>query len=566
MTSAPAFQSWLDDFFESYYRHRPVNATFIGNHRYDERLPDYSENGAGDALADAVALLARLHALPEEPLSEVEALDKKLAEGFLEIQRWELPSGHWHLGNPCVYTGEAIFSVISLLRRPFAPLGQRLEAAIRRMEAIPALLAEGQDKLRAAPPAWIGRAMDECTGARALFGNGVDRFVWAHATSEPRVHEAAASAEAAFAAFQHYLRTALSARPAEAYACGAEAFDSLLKRGHFLDIDATEMERYARQQFAECEAYLASHAADFDARTWQEALAQLAGKHPTVEGYYRRYTELWEDCRASAEKHRLLSWPDFPIRYVPRPMWVREAAPHLYFLFYHSPAPLDRLPEVEYLVTPVDSTMRPEEQEQLLRATNDSVIKLNHVIHHGAIGHHVQNWHAFRAGSRIGRIAAVDCALRIALFCGGTMAEGWACYATDLMDEFGCLTPLEHYSQSHARLRMAARAIIDVRLHHGAITLDEAIRFYQDRAGMTPAAARAEAVRNSMFPGAALMYLAGTDEIHRLRRELAARPDFELRSFHDRLLSFGSVPVALIAEAMRNRPPAEGVKGAEKTD
>ena len=71
--------------------------------------------------------------------------------------------------------------------------------------------------------------------------------------------------------------------------------------------------------------------------------------------------------------------------------------------------------------------------EELLQATNDSVIKLNHVIHHGSIGHHVQNWHAFRSASRIGQVAAVDCASRIAMFCGGTMAEGWACYATDLM-------------------------------------------------------------------------------------------------------------------------------------
>jgi uncharacterized protein (DUF885 family) len=68
---------------------------------------------------------------------------------------------------------------------------------------------------------------------------------------------------------------------------------------------------------------------------------------------------------------------------------------------------------------------------------------------------------------------------------------------------------------------------------------------------MPPAAARAEATKNSMFPGAALMYLTGTDAIHALRRELAARPGFSLRTFHDRFLAHGSLPVALIAKAMR---------------
>ena len=42
------------------------------------------------------------------------------------------------------------------------------------------------------------------------------------------------------------------------------------------------------------------------------------------------------------------------------------------------------------------------------------------------------------------------------------MAEGWACYATELMDEVGFLTPLERLSLRHGRLRMAARALVDV--------------------------------------------------------------------------------------------------------
>jgi len=179
------------------------------------------------------------------------------------------------------------------------------------------------------------------------------------------------------------------------------------------------------------------------------------------------------------------------------------------------------------------------------------VIKLNHVVHHGALGHHVQNWHAFRAESRIGRMAGVDCASRIAMFCAGTMAEGWACYATELMDEVGFLTPLESFAERHTRLRMAARALVDVRLHTGRLSLDQAAAFYHERAGMAPAAARSEAVKNSMFPGTALMYLMGTDTIRQLRNELSARLDFQLAAFHDRLLFYGSVPAALIAECMR---------------
>jgi uncharacterized protein (DUF885 family) len=50
----------------------------------------------------------------------------------------------------------------------------------------------------------------------------------------------------------------------------------------------------------------------------------------------------------------------------------------------------------------------------------------------------------------------------------------------------------------------------------------------------------------------------GADAIHRLRRDLAGRPGFELRTFHDRLLAYGSIPVALAAAAMRSAPAGPG--------
>jgi uncharacterized protein (DUF885 family) len=98
---------------------------------------------------------------------------------------------------------------------------------------------------------------------------------------------------------------------------------------------------------------------------------------------------------------------------------------------------------------------------------------------------------------------------------------------------------------------MAARAVVDVRLHQRRMSFDDAVAFYATRVGMSAAAARAEAVKNSLFPGAACMYLLGWHAIWQLRRQLQAQ--LPLREFHDRLLSFGSVPVSLIARDMLAR-------------
>ena len=186
MTNAPAFTAWLDDFFASYYRHRPVNATFIGVHAHDERLPDYSEHGLGDALTDAETLLARLRDLPHEELSAAETIDRKLASGFLDIQRWELGSRHFQRGNPCAYTGEAAFGIISLLRRPFAPVEQRLDAARARLAAIPTLLKQARANVRHAPTAWAEKAIDECKGLQKLLQGGFDLFLQAHSVDQAR--------------------------------------------------------------------------------------------------------------------------------------------------------------------------------------------------------------------------------------------------------------------------------------------------------------------------------------------------------------------------------------------
>src|SRR5438067_5091219 len=103
MPETPAFDAWLEAFFASYFRRRPVNATFIGVHEFDDRLPDFSPEGLEATLADAEDLLARLRVLPSEELSAAQVLDRQLAEGFLLVQRWESGSAHFGSSNPTIF-------------------------------------------------------------------------------------------------------------------------------------------------------------------------------------------------------------------------------------------------------------------------------------------------------------------------------------------------------------------------------------------------------------------------------------------------------------------------------
>lgn len=547
-----SFDDWLDDFFASYYRRRPVCATFVGVHDHDDVLPAYSPAAREAKREELEALLDRLDDYPPDDLDEGQRIDRRLAEGALRIQRWENDASHYVERNPAFYTGKAVFGVLSLFLREFAPFEERVPDAVARMEAIPGFLDQAEVNLDAIPAGWVDRALDECDAAVTLFENGLGTLARERGISDPAFDDARDAAAGAFREFRSFLSTA-DERP-NGHGCGGAAFERLLTDGHQFERTPDELASEARQELARCEAYLEDHAADFDAASREEALAQMGEHHPDVDDYYDRYAEVWEANRECIEDAGALSWPDYSLTFVPRPEWVREAAQGLYFLFYRAPAPFDDVTPVEYLVEPVDEDMDDDEVESRLRRNNDAEIKLNHVVHHGGVGHHVQNYNAYeQSTSRVGQMAAVDCAARIALYAGGTMAEGWACYVTELMDELDFLTPLESYSLRYSRLRFAARTVVDVELHAGEMTYQDAVSFYCDRVGMDEGSARYEATRNSMFPGMAVLYLRPMLAIHELRTEFEDElgDDFDLGWFHDEFLSYGSVPVSVVAERMR---------------
>ena len=463
----------LNAFFEAYCRRRPVNASFLGIHDHDDLLPDFSEAGIADTVDEMATLRSRLNG---------NSVDEQLARSFLTIQSREYVSDHFYRSNPALYTGEAIFGILT---------------SPQRLTAVPRLLAQARANVRTAPMEWTRRAIQECRAALKIL---------------ERIPESE-DARKAFQEFESHLAHEVLQHPCDQYGCGFDFFDLLMKEGHRMRQSTDEFLRFAEDEFD------------------KHRHAQSPPDHPTIHDL-NQHQACWDECRGIVENRQLLTWPEFPLMFTRPPDLIRDAAQDLYYLSYRSPAAFNSSLPHRCEVTPCGPI----------------TLKLNHVVHHAGPGHHVQNYYAYRSPSLIGKIAAVDCASRIALFCGGTMAEGWACYATDLMEEFDFLNAEERRHQEHTRLRMAARGIVDIKLHCLQMTFAEAVDFYRTQVGMSEVAATKEAVRNSMFPGTAMMYLLGTSTIHRLRQELGSR--MTLREFHDRFLSYGSIPVAMIADLM----------------
>ncbi len=535
-----------------------MNATFTGLHTHDHRLPDWSR----DARDTEVSELATLHdalfsASPRVGdavlAASIDALDAELARANIDVRILETQTRFFHDRNPALWTGEAIFSVVALLLRPTQPIERCTDAIIARLGEIPQFLGAMSTTITEPVPAiWIDRATREAR-VFAAFLRGQLRM-WCDASAVPTAGRDALTAAAidaarAFDATADWLYQ-LPRDVHSGYAIGSEAYEILLQRGHFCTQSAQDLLQRVLGELPAAKARF--HALATEVAGSAESLgAKLADDRPSEDEYLPTFTAQFEACRSLALARDQVEWPDWPLRYVPIPVWAREIAPQLYFLFYRSPAPYEPRPEHLYLVTPVDDTIAPDERERRLKAWNHSTITLNHVVHHGALGHHVQNGHAtHRSQSRIGKIAAVDCASRIGMFLGGSMAEGWACYATELADELGFLTPLERAAEQQSRVRMLARAIVDIRLHTGEFSYADAVAYYVNEVGMPEAAAVGEATKNSMFPCTAVMYWLGTQGILDLRETMRRRTHFSPRQFHDTLLSRGAIPVALAARLL----------------
>jgi len=134
------------------------------------------------------------------------------------------------------------------------------------------------------------------------------------------------------------------------------------------------------------------------------------------------------------------------------------------------------------------------------------------------------------------------------LFGTPVFAEGWALYCEELMRDQGYLNDSRtRLIQLKDQLWRACRIVIDVRLHSGRMSFDEAVDMLVDVARLERTNAVAEVSRYSQTPTQPMSYLIGKIEIENLLEEYKKRfPEITLKEFHDQVLSYGTIPVALI--------------------
>ena len=127
--------------------------------------------------------------------------------------------------------------------------------------------------------------------------------------------------------------------------------------------------------------------------------------------------------------------------------------------------------------------------------------------------------------------------------------EGWALYAEQLGKEVGFYQdPVSDYGRLSSELMRAVRLVVDTGIHSKGWTRDQVLEFMRKAGVADEPSIQSETDRYIAWPAQALSYKIGQLKFlelrERARKELGSK--FDIRTFHDEMLSGGSMPLDLL--------------------
>ncbi|HEX9426240.1 MAG TPA: DUF885 domain-containing protein [Candidatus Polarisedimenticolia bacterium] len=612
--SRPVWSAVRERYFIGVLKRDPVTCTYLGGDGYspelagmNARLPDITPAGRAEADAFYRSILGDLDRVDPAALGPDDAIDREVVRaqiGFL-LHQEELRAHERSVDTYVV----APFRGVDWQIQQMADLGggrygrpEEWDAVAGRVEAVPAFLRAAEENLRA------GIAAGNLPDARLVQDDGIqasrDNAAYFRVTlpdlaagylaGQPardgaiaRLRKAGEAAAAAFEAFASFLEGSVRAMPpGDRYAAGESEYNWRLV--HCLKLDpsqtAATLFDYGQSQvdlahdllIAAARRVAEKHSLRLD---WSGRPAALRSARRVMDELSRDYpkddAEMFRVYRAKAlelvdyaRRHGMFDLPsDYRLEIVETPPVLGSTIDAAYY-----PAPPFKSAGIgRFYLSPSRGDLGVL-KENNLHAVADLC------AHEGFPGH---DWHYqfMRGRSRaIGNVRwlTVGEVEGSASMWGDSMAaEGWALYAEQLMAEpqsgapDGFYTPEERIYQIKGQLLRAARIRLDIGLHTGRMSFDEAVAYYAANVDLLPDAcdarsqgdpvrkaacntARRAIYRYSKWPTQAITYHLGKKEILDLRDRVARiqGDHFSLRGFHERFLAAGTIPAGYFRDRL----------------
>ena len=539
MTRILAARQLLEERWSFY----PSEASELGLHQHDGMLPDLSETAVRGRLRQISVGLERLFTIHLEELPAQERMDYRLLEMALRKEHFELAELHATETDPMSQLGH--LNVTGYIQRDYAPLPDRVRSLARLLFQVPEFLNTALGTLReevakpildASIESYEGMARFYRTDlgkvAREIGDSGLlDSFEGAR--------ERAATAVDGFVSF-------LKARLGKAsprFAIGPDFYQKMLLYGEMVDLPLSRLAEVGEADLRRNLDRLTEVAARIDrSRTVKELIEESRVGHPSAESLIPDSRRILEELRQFVIDGDLITVPsEQRCQVVETPPFMRWA-----FAAMDTPGLLEtRALESYYYMTPVESQWTERQQEEWLSNFNYHTLKIVG-IHEVYPGHFVHHLHGRSAPSLASK--ALDTY---------SFSEGWAHYTEEMVLEAG-------YGEEDLALKLSqlceallrdCRYICSIGMHTQDMDVEEAIRFFMEKAFMEEFPAKKEALRGTFDPGY-LNYTLGKLMILKLREDYRRErgSSFSLKEFHDRLLSYGTPPVPLLREPLLKDP------------
>jgi uncharacterized protein (DUF885 family) len=558
-----AFADLSKRYLDGYMKLNPVNATQIGDHRFDSEVDDISAAGRAAGIAFDREMLAALDAVDVAKLSRENQIDAAILRNQLQYDLWGYETLQPWAWDPQLYGQVAGGAIYTLMARDFAPRAERIKSAVARIEKIPTIYAQMRENLdpKRVPKIHAETVAKQNAGVTSL----VDEFIVPHldelqGADRERADTAIAALRAAVKDQQEWLDKTLVPNAAGDFRIGAALYDkklgfalnSPLTRAEIRQRADAEVTRVREEMYAIARTVLTGKAGAPELPEQPGAEQQQAGIEAALELAYAdrpARADVVETAKSSTaeatefvRQKNLVELPDSPVQIILMPEFQRGVS----VAYCDSPGPLDKHLDTFYAVSPIPDDWTEEQTTSFLREYNRrSIHELS--IHEAMPGHYLQLFHANRHPS----------VLR-AVLSSGPFVEGWAVYAEKVMIDAGYMDndPLMKLINLKWYLRGLTNAIMDQAIHVDGMTREQAMELMTKTGFQQEREAAGKWVRAQLTSAQLPTYFVGFQEHLDLRREMEAKlgEKFDQRAFHDKVLSYGSPPVRYVRAQMLELP------------
>ena len=532
-----ALRSAAHDYYEWQKREFPVFASDQGYHAYDDRLTDFSAPAIARRRAYVRNLLERMRAADISKWSKDDKIDALLFRAQLEGPDFADRVRNLEASDPNLYVNEASNAIFSLLKKEYDTPRNRAIAATSRLKNMPALIEQAKKNLTQPVRLYAEFAVQSARSIDPLLN---DSLMTLAGDMNPAERDALISAKIdALRAIHGYadwlekrLPTMTAWKP-----LGLENYEFMLHRILLLPFSAHDIAHLGEVELARYRA--------LEAMLPDPSLAdpnpQRAKTIPAnQQDFLKAYQSREEEMVQFLKEKRLVSIPNYigPFLIRQLPDAFKPTSPGG---FMNPPGVYDPDNSGFFFIP----TYNPQSRNFYIRAAIEDPRPI--LGHEGIPGHFLQ----ISIGNHLQN--------EIRRHHGDTVfVEGWALYGEEMLLREGLYPPDSAGAGQVLRLARyrAARIGVDVNLHTGKWTFDQAVHYFMEGGGLDREAATGEAAGSAVDPTQKISYLTGKWQIMRLlgRYRDTKGADFRLGQFHDDLIANGSIPVSVIQWILLDDP------------